>query len=761
MKIGFPNTKELIDVRFTVKRISFHDQDNHFGIVKATFENYTASDIPTEEKQHIIKGKFISIFEGDEWEARGYWVKHDIYGWQFECVEQNRVLPQAQKEIGEFLKRYIKGIGSKTANLIVETYKEDTFTELEKGWENISKIKGVGEKRAKQVHEQYMKHKNFENISMFVMSMGGGGTYKMILRIYGAFRESAIPLIRENPYKLCTIETIDFATADCFAKNLQIPFDDPLRVKESILYYLNQQMKQMGHLFVYRETLYSEFSSFLSKHGVYKVQDVISKEQLDSALNDLQKNNKISVENDPIGTCIYLTYCYAVEDVTVSLLKTPLNQEIHSLATNDQLHKVITEYEMIYSFKLAEDQKKAIYMALTEGVTILTGGPGTGKTQTTNAIIHVIKDLIGINARIKLCAPTGKASIRLTELTGMEAKTIHRLIGLKGEGVRVKEIEPIEADLLIVDEASMIDAFLFYQLLKSISPKTRLLIIGDYDQLPSVGAGLVLRDLIESEVIPVTRLTEIFRQAKDSQIVGNAHAVIKGDETALNFDHSKEDCYWIETADKIKIQEKLMECMKRLTGSNRFSLDDIQVLLPLNGGVVGVNDLNFCLQSTFNPRQLGKDEIKIETSTLRVGDKVMQTINNYELGVFNGEVGKIKEIIREFDDVEIAVDYGDKSIVYSKVYFDELTLAYAISIHKSQGAEFKCVFMVIDQSHEFMLNRNLIYTGMTRAKQMLTLIGQRKVLNESIKKQDNTQRNSRLKEKLSKSVKSLKEEVLV
>jgi len=738
------NNKEKIKLKFVVEKIRHHNPDSKFSVIQAKFEKFSSTTPPSSTSEIVITGFFVSIFVGDEYEGVGYWTKHNIFGLQFVLENHERVLPATEKTLREFLTKFVKGVGKKTANLVVDEFKLNTLGEIEKGWENIAKIKGVGKVKAQIIYKEYMKHRNFEEIAIFTMSQGL--TYKDCLKIYETFEGSAIFKIRENPYVLCTIDKIEFKSIDFLAKNLGFPFNHPLRVQAVILCYVKRQVKQNGHIFIFPETLFTEMNGFLSKISkVYSVEE-LSRTDLDSALMNLKNNSQVEIQTDAYGKYIYLPTFSFIENDIIHHLKRLIKNKKTSVASMEDIQKLIVDYEGDVAYSLGEKQKEAIVMALTERVSILTGSPGTGKTQTINAVIEVIKGLNPLS-KIELCAPTGKASNRMTELTGREAKTIHRLIGLNEFDDNAKH--EVDADFLIVDEASMIDASIFYKLLSALANDTRILLVGDAEQLPSVGAGLILRDLIASKRIPVTQLTEVFRQAQNSQIIMNAHAVVSGNEKSLTFDHSKGDCYWIETTEKSAVQDKIIGSISRMLITKRFELDDIQVLAPMHHGEVGVNDLNQRMQAEFNERNFSKGELKIShTSLLREGDKVMQTINNYSMEVFNGEVGKIKTIEKDGDECKVEVTFGDKQVEYDKNNVDELTLAYAISIHKSQGSEFKCVIMAIHECQEKMLNRNLIYTGISRAKETLVLIGQRDVLNKAIHKIDNTVRNSRIKDKL-------------
>jgi exodeoxyribonuclease V alpha subunit len=749
--------EKSIPVKFEVVKIRHRNDVNGFTIFQAKFTEYPSSFLPTSEI--VIMGNFPSIFEEDEFEGIGYWKKHPIYGYGFVLEWAKRIVPQTKKGIQEFLKRCVKGIGNKTAQKIVDYFGLSTISEIEKDWRNLLKVPGLGEKRAKRIYEKLSTHKKYEEVAMYVLSNGCG--YRTAIRIYEALGESAIIRIKENPYCLCSIPKIGFPEADKFARNERIPFSHIERVKNGILYFLEVNTKNRGDLYVTKRYLKERIQKFLVDYGAYKNEneiEFIPFNKIEEALNSLKEDDKIVIEIDEDGTeCIYLKSYHVIENQIIRHLKRLIEEPKPPIATRKQIEEFIAQYESTHGFRLAQKQKEAVFMALQNGLSILTGGPGTGKTQTINAIIQCIK-FVNPTAVIHLCAPTGKASKRMTELTGMEAKTIHRTIGLNGFE-KENETKILDGDFLIVDESSMIDAFVFYKLLDSINENMRILFVGDYEQLPSVGPGLILRDLINSNKIPTTVLTEIFRQKRESQIVMNSHKIIKGikttDKNGLQFDINKRDFYFIERKDKIKAQQTIIECIERFIHNQGYKLQDIQVLSPMRKGDLGVWQLNRLIQQRFNPPSPNKREIKLdEISVLREGDRVIQTVNNYELGVFNGEVGYVKEIGWNEDGEQIVkVDFEDKTIDYDELSVDELELAYVITIHKSQGSEFPVVIMPIHSSQAIMLNRNLIYTAWTRAKKTVVCVGSKEALDKAVDKTDNTVRNSKIKDKIIQKIK--------
>lgn len=750
--------ESLIPVLFEVKRIMHHNADTGFTVAKVKFKEYH-SDIVPPTSESIIIGHFMSIFEEDEFEAEGVWTNHETYNFRFELDWAKRVVPQTRKGIQEFIQRFVKGIGKATAMRIVDHFGDDTLAKIDEDWKNLLEIKGLGKKRAIQIHEKISQNRRYEEVALFVLNHGGG--YRTALRVYEAFGDSAILKIRENPYVLCGIHKISFPVADTFARNLNFPYNHKERIKNAIVFLLDWCSRARGDLYVSADEIKRTLSKFLVDKGAYKGSEkelMISSTAITDALSELKEAEKIVIElNEEQEQCVYLNNFHFIENRIVTLLKRLLEEPKMAICTNDQIDDFIKEYETNKGFTFAQKQKDSIYMSLRNGISILTGGPGTGKTQTINSIIQCVKT-VKPDALIHLMAPTGKASKRMTELTGMEAETIHRKIGLNGFEDE-HEMVYVEGDLLVVDESSMVDAYVFYKLLSSITDNTRILFVGDYEQLPSVGAGLILRDLINSNKIPTTKLTEIFRQAQDSQIVMNSHKVIEGKTTAepngITFDATKDDFYFIQKNDRIQAQKAIIDTVKRLIQNQGYSFDDIQVLSPMRKGDLGVWNLNRLMQETFNPRELSKNELKVtESFVLREGDKVMQTSNNYDLEVFNGEIGVVTSIFENEDgETCVEVRYAeDKTVVYDHLTVEEIEHAFVITIHKSQGSEYPIVVMPIHSSQENMLNKNLIYTAWTRAKKKVVCIGQRSALDKGVKRSDNTVRNSLIREKIQQQI---------
>lgn len=736
-------------VIFEVKKIVHRNEDNGFTVCRAKFDTEESPHLPAT--QQTIVGTFISIFEHDMFEAEGHFLKHQKFGKQFQIKWAKRIVPKSKKSLEMFLTNHIKGVGKKTAERIVETLGTNAVHVILENWRELLAVPNMTEKKAKKIAETLIEGQMFQEVFAFLSHYGIG--YEKSIAIYEKMKMSTIPNIKENPYCLASIKGITFEEMDHIAKKLDFPCDHRERIKQGILTYLEHKAKQEGHLFMTSIHIQEQFPSFLLDIGAYK--ETVQIENLDDWLYDLEREEKIVIEtNNNHERCVYLSHYAHIENKIVQYIKRRTKSQ--SLFKEADISACLNMYEKEYGIQLASQQKEAVYMALSEPISILTGGPGTGKTQTINAIIFCIEN-IKPNAEIHLCAPTGKASKRLSEVTKREAKTIHRTIGLRGFE-NTKEVRAIEGDFLVVDEVSMVDAYVFYKLLSATKPEMNILLVGDYEQLPSVGAGLILRDLIESKAIPTTKLSDIFRQAQDSQIVMNAHKIIKGkttkDPDGITFDHTKGDFFFIEERRDFAIKEYMIKSIQKMKDAYGYTLDDIQVLSPTKFGELGTHVLNQAIQQAFNPNKNEEDVIVLKNKTFRIGDKVIQTVNNYDLEVFNGEVGRIDRI-EKTKNTSIIVVFDDREVRYSLAEAEELELAYAISIHKSQGSEYPVIIMPIHKSHAFMLNRNLIYTAWTRAKNKVVCIGEQRLIDIAIEKRDKTIRHSLIKEKLSEKTKTV------
>lgn len=740
------------EVKFEVKNINFRNDEDRFKILTAKILDHTYPGTLLSSEM-AIQGIIPSAMPGDTFKGIGVFAIHQVHGPSIKLKGYPvATLPQVKKGIAEFIKKRVRGLGVKTSQKIVETLGLDAISMIEKDYKCLLNVQGISEKRAKIIHEKIGEHRKFEDVAMFVQA--NGMEYPIAMKIYDEFKNDSIIKLKENPYSIAVIPKLDFTHADRFAYNLGFQYDNYERIKSAVVYYVNYQMKNYGDLCVFKEELVKRFNEFLLKFGAYPEEESteIDISIINNAIKELIECNFIVTEQNSMGaTCIYRKDYNVIENQIISNIKKLLSDQKQPFCIKEQIDNFLVSYET-NNLKLADQQRNAVYMAIQNGISILTGGPGTGKTQTTNTIVKCIYN-IKPHATIMLLAPTGKASRRMTELTSMEASTIHRGIGLNGfsDG---GELAEINCDYVFIDESSMVDAYVFNALISNIGENTRIIFVGDHEQLPSVGPGLILRDLINSNRIPVTKLDKIFRQAENSQIIMNAHAIIKGNKSALKFDNTKKDFYFLRTTEKLRVKEKILKSIENMINNQGYKLSDICILSPMRKGEIGVNELNRVIQMKFNPSS-DKPEYYIDTlSCFRVGDRVMQTQNNYDIRVMNGDVGEISSIYTNSGEYIIEVQYPDKEtpVQYTEKIVDELELAFAMTIHKSQGSEFPVVIMPVHREFNRMLSKNLIYTGVTRAKSVVVMIGTEESLHYAMERKDGIKRNSRIKEKIQNEI---------
>ncbi len=709
------------------------------GIVKdIVFRNelnsYTVAKLDTEDGEATIVGKIPIINLGETLKVEGEWVYHPTYGEQLKVTNVSLVVPSTVNGIEKYLSSgLIPYIGPKTARKIVEKFGLDTLDIIQYNPEKLKEIEGIGDKKLEKIVTAYREQSEIRDIMMFLQQFGITPNYSM--RIYKKYGKDTISILTENPYKLSEdIYGIGFKKADKIAENMGISKTSPYRIQGGIRYVLNTYAAN-GHSYVPLEELTEEVSKLLEIEG-----DLIA-----DSLRDLAIKGIVHILTVGEELRIYYTPYHVAENNVARKIVELARAELKSLNIDvDEMIKSIEEEENI---QFAKRQIEAIKESIENGMVVITGGPGTGKTTIINAIIRIFQEE---GLKVSLAAPTGRAAKRMTEATGMEAKTIHRLLEYSYMDEEMvfgrDEDSPLETDLLIVDEASMVDILLMNSLLKAVVPGTRLILVGDVDQLPSVGAGNVLRDIINSQAVKVVKLDEIFRQAKESHIVVNAHRINKGEYPILN---KGKDFFFIKEQDPNKIVNIILDlCKERLP--SYYGVDpvkDIQVLTPMKKGEVGLNSLNRHLQEVLNPKSPHKKERQIREEIFRVGDKVMQIKNNYSIeweviedglvvergeGVFNGDLGTIMDIDEESGSLKVLFDEG-KEVEYTFDQLDELKLSYAITIHKSQGSEFPIVVMPIYSGPQMLLTRNLLYTAITRAKKLVVLVGEEKYLMMMIK----------------------------
>lgn len=709
----------------SIERITFHSEESGFCVLK----------VKARGKQDLVTvtGSAASVSAGEYIECDGYWINDKNYGLQFKSHNLRIVQPSTVEGMEKYLgSGMIKGIGPHFAKKLIKAFGEHVFTVIEETPEKLLELPGIGQKRKEQVVSGWAEQKIIREIMVFLQSYGVGTS--RAVRIYKTYGNDAIAKVSENPYRLALdIHGIGFKTADTIAQKLGIPKDSLLRVQAGVRHVL-QELSSEGHCACKRDKL-TELASKLLE---------ISSELACTAIDTETKEGNLVEELIDNESVLYLA---ALQKAEIGVASNLLRLTAGSIMWgNIDVEKAVPWIENKAGIQLSPSQKNAVGLALKHKVLVITGGPGVGKTTLVNSILQIIK---ANQAKILLCAPTGRAAKRLSESTGMEAKTIHRLLEFDPKifGFKRNKDNQLDTDLLVVDEASMIDVVLMNQLLKAVPDRTALLLVGDVDQLPSVGPGTVLTDIIASEVIPVVRLTEIFRQAATSQIVVNAHRINQG-KMLLKTDKTEElsDFYFVPAHSAEDINTKLLQIVcERIP--RRFGLDpvkDVQILTPMNRGGLGSRSLNIELQKHLN-KNSGPQVVKFGW-TYSTGDKVIQVVNNYDKEVFNGDIGTICQVDPE--EAELLIEFDGRQVKYEINELDEISLAYAASIHKSQGSEYPAVIIPLALQHYMMLERNLLYTGVTRGRKLVVIIGQPKALAMAINNKRSVHRITALKHRL-------------
>ncbi len=680
---------------------------------------------------------------GEILEMRGEWSDHPKFGRQFKVVEYRTRVPATVYGIRKYLgSGMIKGLGPVMAGRIVDRFGQKTLDIIDTDIQRLLEVAGVGKKRIDMIAKAWDAQSEIRDVMLFLQGHGVSSGYAA--KIFKHYGSQSIAVVKQNPYRLASdIFGIGFLTADQIAGKLGFEKDSRLRIEAGILYVLHQLCDE-GHVYFPHEPLVLKSCDILG----------VNREPVVRALGNLALDQKIVIEdiNETADTfkqnikAVYLTRFHLCETGIAHRLTTLVHAS-KSIRGIDS-HKAIDWVQRRLSITLAENQMKAVAWAIENKVLVITGGPGTGKTTIINAVLKIYARL---KSGILLAAPTGRAAKRMSEATGFEAKTIHRLLeySLQKGGFQRHQDKPLECDVLIIDEASMIDTPLMYHLLKAVPPMAAFILVGDVNQLPSVGAGNVLNDIIASAAVPVVTLDKIFRQAKTSQIVVNAHKINQGRVPSVSANQATDpqnDFYFIEQEDPEKVLEIILELSKNRI-PQRFGfdpVDEIQVLTPMHRGVVGAGNLNHQLQAVLNP---GEGGITRGDRTYRVNDKVMQIRNNYDKDVFNGDIGRITAIAWESREVLISID--GREVVYDFSDLDEIVPAYAVSVHKSQGSEYPAVIIPIVTQHYILLQRNLIYTAVTRGKELVVIVGSRKAMTIGVNNNKIRQRYTRLCHRLS------------
>jgi exodeoxyribonuclease V alpha subunit len=718
-----------------VEKITFTNEENGFTIARVK--------VPERHELVTVVGTLMAPMPGEILEMHGEWSDHPRFGRQFKVVEYRTRVPATVYGIRKYLgSGMIKGLGPVMAGRIVDRFGQRTLDIIETDIQRLLEVEGIGKKRIDMIAKAWDAQSEIRDVMLFLQGHGVSSGYAA--KIFKHYGSQSISVVKQNPYRLASdIFGIGFLTADQIAGKLGFEKDSRLRVEAGILYVLHQLCDE-GHVYFPYEPLVSKSCDILD----------VNREPVLRALGNLALDQTIIIEdiNETADTfkqsikAVYLTRFYLCETGIARRLTT-LVQASKAIRDIDS-DKAIDWVQRRLSITLAENQMKAVVWAIENKVLVITGGPGTGKTTIINAVLKIYARL---KSGILLAAPTGRAAKRMSEATGFEAKTIHRLLeySLQKGGFQRHEDKPLECDVLIIDEASMIDTPLMYHLLKAVPPMTTFILVGDVNQLPSVGAGNVLNDIIASAVVPVVTLDKIFRQAKTSQIVVNAHKINQGRVPSVSANQATDpqnDFYFIEQDDPEKVLEIILELSKtRIPQRFGFDpVDEIQVLTPMHRGVVGAGNLNHQLQAVLNP---GEGGVTRGDRTYRINDKVMQIRNNYDKDVFNGDIGRITAIAWESREVLISID--GRAVVYDFSDLDEIVPAYAVSVHKSQGSEYPAVIIPIVTQHYILLQRNLIYTAVTRGKELVVIVGSRKAMTIGVNNNKTRQRYTRLCHRLS------------
>jgi len=691
--------REYYTIEGILERIVFFSEETNFTV--ARLQMARNPDLVT------IVGSIPCPNPGETLRLKGEWIVDVKFGRQFRVESCLSVLPSTITGIEKYLgSGLVKGIGPIMAKRVVAMFGLETLDVIGEQSERLLEVEGIGPIRVQRITKAWQEQKEVREVMVFLQGHGVSSTYAV--KIYKAYGDKSVAVVKENPYRLALdISGIGFKTADRIAQNMGIDPSSQIRAEAGIIHVLSELVDE-GHVYYPHDKLMDASASLLE----------VNRDVLETALSALITQRRVVIDEHVEDRAVYLTPLHVAEVNVARRLETLINSPRQLIQIDIEM--AMQWVQRAIGIELADLQKEAIRKAVASKALVLTGGPGTGKTTLLNCIIRILEKK---GQRILLASPTGRAARRLSEVTGREAKTIHRLLEYSPSegGFKRNEENPLEADLVIIDESSMVDILLMNHLLKAVSPTTTLMLVGDIDQLPSVGPGNMLKDVIASGRVETVRLTEVFRQAQESMIVVNAHRVNRGEFPLVRTPEGKKaDFYFVARDDPEKALEMVKElCARRLPRAFRLNpFDDIQVITPMHKGVVGVANLNAEMQMLLNPTG---NEVSRGGRCFRINDKVMQTTNNYEKEVFNGDIGRVVEIKHE--EQTLAVKYEDRIVDYEWSDLDELVLAYAISIHKSQGSEYPAVVVPILPQHYIMLQRNLLYTAITRAKKLVVLVG--------------------------------------
>ncbi len=719
-----------------VERVTYHAEDSGYTVARLK--------VAGERDLLTIVGRFPDIHAGQTLRLTGYWREHLKYGRQFQVTHAQETKPATLTGLEKYLgSGLIKGIGPVTARRIVAHFGLETLDIIEHACSRLIEVAGIGEKRVAMIERAWAAQQAIKEVMLFLRGHNVSTTYAV--KIYKQYGDQAIDVVSKNPYQLATdIFGIGFVTADTIARNIGIAPDSDFRYRAGLLYVL-QQAAEDGHCFLPEQELIELVVKRLALPD-----SPVDPTRIGELINEMTEEKQL-ITQPGYGDLAVERLCYAPAFYyTEQALASRLAAFARATVTIDltRVQRWTDRYTEKRGITLSEEQRQAVELAASSRLLVLTGGPGCGKTFTTKAVVDLWR---AMGKPMLLAAPTGRAAQRLSEMTGQEAKTIHRMLAFdpKTMQFRFNEDNPLEAQAIVVDETSMLDLFLAHSLLKAIPPDAQVLLVGDVDQLPSVGPGMVLRDVIESQQVPVVRLTQVFRQAAESHIVTNAHRINAGQFPRLvpttKFDQS--DCLWLEAPDPELGAEGIQHLVSEYLPKHGIDpVQQVQVLSPSTRGEAGTRQLNAMLQRVLNPPAHRKVELARGGSTLRVGDRVIQQVNDYQREVFNGDIGTITSI--DLEEQEVVVQFAERAVTYDYADLAEIALAWAVTVHKSQGSEYETVILPLFLQHYLLLSRNLVYTGLTRAKKLAILVGPTKAIGMSIKRVTDQQRYTALADRL-------------
>jgi len=711
-----------------LERIVFANEENAWSVVRLA--------VPGRRETVTAVGNLLGVQPGESLRLEGEWTIDRKYGEQFRVESFRTIRPATLVGIEKYLgSGLVRGVGPVMARRLVDHFGLETLEVIDERPERLLEVEGVGRVRSATIQKAWIEQREVRDLMIFLQTHGVSTTFAG--RIWKAYRDQAIEVVKEDPYRLALdIFGIGFKTADRIAMSLGIPPTSPRRIQAGLLHVLGAASDE-GHVYYPGGPLVEETARILE----------VQSDLVESAVADLALDRRVVIE--PLaadsGGAVFLPSLHTAEIGIARKMEMLLATPTHPVSLD--VEKALEWFEARRKIELAPEQREAIRKAVTQKALVITGGPGTGKTTLVNAIVQILEKK---GRRVLLAAPTGRAARRLADLTGHEARTIHRLLEFspKSGAFERNAARPLNADLLVLDEVSMVDTVLFHHLLKAVPSPCQLILVGDVDQLPSVGPGNVLRDVIRSKAVETVRLTRIFRQARESLIVVNAHRVNRGEMPVLRLETDDSDFWFVEREEPEEILSEIRDLVAERI-PRRLGIDpveEIQVLTPMHKGTLGATNLNAELAALLNRRT---ESITRGGRSFRLGDRVMQIRNNYQLDVFNGDVGRIASL--DEVDREVRVRFEDRTVTYDATDLDELVLAYACSIHKSQGSEYRCVVVPLHTQHYVMLQRNLLYTGMTRGKRLVVLVGSRKALTLAIQNNRIEDRFTRLAKRLSES----------